>query len=89
MKTTAIRSQIAVPFGHSREFDVDERTVTITRTELGLYLVAQGDRSAVVHPQPNGRYIVTGPAEDGVRSEPVSYEAAIDICLARLDERSI
>ncbi|GAA4192631.1 MULTISPECIES: hypothetical protein [Gryllotalpicola] len=82
--TTAIRSQTAVPFGHSREFVIGGRTVTVTRTESGLYLISQDDRLAVVHPQPNGRYIVTGPGERDVRSEPVDYETAIDICLARL-----
>ncbi|GAA4191314.1 hypothetical protein GCM10022288_21910 [Gryllotalpicola kribbensis] len=84
MKTTAIRSQIAVPFGHSREFDIAGRIVTVTRTENGLYLVIEDGRSAVVHPQPNGRYVVTGPHEADVRSEPVDYETAIDISLARL-----
>ncbi|HEY0248822.1 MAG TPA: hypothetical protein VGC45_11240 [Gryllotalpicola sp.] len=87
LDTTAIQSPIAVPFGHSRDFDIAGRAVTVARTETGLYLLIEDRRSAVIHPQPNGRYIVTGPDEADPRSEPVSYEQAVRICLIRLADR--
>ncbi|MFC4242686.1 hypothetical protein ACFOYW_04810 [Gryllotalpicola reticulitermitis] len=84
MTTTAIHSLIAVPFGHSRDFDFEGRSVTVTRTESGLHLIAEDHRTVTIHPQPNGHYILSGPGETDSRSEPVSYEEAVRIGLERL-----
>lgn len=84
MTTTAIHSLISVPFGHSREFTFEGRDVTVTRTEDGLHLIAEDDRTVTIHPQPNGRYILSGPTRSDTRSEPLSYEDAVRIGLERL-----